>query len=36
MQHAKDKNRLAEMTLKTPPGKKAKMTPPSKGNNISE
>ncbi|KAF8755768.1 hypothetical protein HU200_011237 [Digitaria exilis] len=33
--HAKDKNRLAETPLKTPPGKKAKMTLPSKGNNTS-
>ncbi|CAO1942726.1 unnamed protein product [Urochloa humidicola] len=31
--HANDKNRPAEKPLKTPPGKKAKMTTPSKRNN---
>jgi hypothetical protein len=33
MQSAKDKNRPAEKTLKTPPEKKAKMTTPYKGKN---
>ena len=36
MQCAKDKNRPAEKTLKTPPEKKAKMTTPSKGKNTDE